>query len=125
MKKIFTPFLLIALFVFFASCEKEEGAEPYNAEIRIDSLRQDTIQFGMNFIPENLHVYYSVVNNDFTDIHSYVFTVKALNVNWVSYTFVERSNKGIPGNSVISGEAVIGIGGKGLLEAYIENFTFE
>lgn len=123
MKKTIT-FLVILGFIFlFISCEKEDTS--YNAEIKIDSLHQDTILFGTNLIPENLHVYYSVINNDFADIHSYTFTVKATNINYVSYTCVERSNNGVPGNSVKNGEVIMGIGGNAYLDASIDSYTFE
>lgn len=126
MKKAIHMFLIAGFIVsFFISCEKEEGIETYNAEIQIDSLHQETIQFGMNLIPGNLHVYYSVVNNDFADIHSYVFTIKAMNVDSVSYNFIERSNNGVPGNSIKTGVAIMGIGGKSFLEAKLEGETFE
>lgn len=123
MKKTITLLVILGFFFLCISCEKEDTS--YNAEVKIDSLHQDSIKFGMNLIPENLHIHYSVINNDFADIHSYTFTVKATNIDNDTYTYIERSTNGVQGNSVKTGEIIMGIGGSAYLGATIDTYTFE
>jgi hypothetical protein len=125
MKKILPFIILILVTVFFTCCEKEEGIEEYDAAVQIDSLHQDTIHFGANLIPGNLHVFYSVINNDFADIHSYYFTIHALNSDSVTYNTIIRSNKGVQGNSTVTGEEIIGIGQAGYSSVEIQDIIFE
>jgi hypothetical protein len=124
-KNISLAFVFILLLVFIFACKKEEGVDSINADIKIDSLRQDTILFGVDSIPGNLHVFYSVANNDFADIHSYVFDINALNADSASFSVVEQSSNGVPGNSVFSSEVIMGIGTAGYLEVKIDNEKFE
>ena len=125
MGRNFYYFIILGLFAFFISCTEDEGSGDYNAEINIDSLKQDSFQFGPNIIPGNLTVYYSVINNDFDDIHTYLFTINALNADSVSYSLDEQSSIGVPGESVKTGIAVMGIGKEGYLDVKLENIEFE
>jgi hypothetical protein len=116
-------FIFILSMVFFA-CNKEEDAL-VNADVKIDSLSQDDVIFGEDTIPGNLHVFYSVTNNNFDDIHSFVFTINATNVNSSSYSIIERSDNGVSGNSVLTGEVIMGIGEFAVQEVQITNEKFE
>lgn len=124
MKKLLPLIIIVLAIVFFTSCGKEENFD-YDAEVQIDSLKQDTINFGMYLIPGNLHVYYSVINNDFDDVHSYVFTIHATNSDNTSYNSVIRSYKGVQGNSVVKGEAIMGIGQSGYSAVEVQDEKFE
>lgn len=118
-------FLFFVSVVFISSCKIENDSELYDAEIRIDSLNQDTVHFGLNLIPGNLHVYYSVVNNDFADIYSYSFYVTATNTDSAVYVFKERSDNVVLGKTTYPGEVVMGIGKFNLLNVSISGVTFE
>lgn len=123
MKKLFLLFFVAAIVGGYYSCKQED--ETYDAVVKIDSLHQDSIFFGTQHIPENLHVYYSVKNNDFADMHNYFFTVKVTTVDSAVYTYEEQSDVGVKGNTVKTGEFEMGLGGKACVWAMIDSYTFE
>jgi len=126
MKKILFFLFCIAGLSFIFGCQKDKAIPVYNAKIRIDSLKQDSVLFAHQYYIKGIvKVYYTVINNDDIVLNSYRYTITAISCDSSFYQISETHYHTVPAKSQISDSTKLGIGNCKVAYANVGNYLFE
>ena len=105
---------------------KELLHENYDASFRIDSVKQDSILFALQFyIHSKVRVFYIVINNDKIVLNTYYYTFNAMNCDSVYYQIAESHYSTVAPNSELLDSTKIGIGNIKIAWTRIDNSSFQ
>ena len=116
---------IVILFVLALGCQKKKIEYKYNASIRIDSMKQDSSPLALTWVKGTVRVFYTVLNNDGVDIHTYGYNVNALNVDSSFFALGESHDNVVQKNSSRSDSTKIGVGNARVARAYFNNVVFQ
>ncbi len=88
-------------------------------------MKQDSSPLALTWVKGTVRVFYTVLNNDGVDIHTYGYNVNALNVDSSFFALGESHDNVVQKNSSRSDSTKIGVGNARVARAYFNNVVFQ